>query len=627
MAKQAPKPEGGDHIDGRREAIATYLATEPAQLPYILTPIAALREIVAVCETIVNGAGPPQSQDRRSLRADAELALRKVGPAVRWEAEPTLSRFLTVELAHLEDRLGEGAGALRLAASARGAVAALISPRLLRPAFEDLVQAHDRGADADEVGHLALVLRELDGSLGHVWRWRRERYLKLLEPGDEGDWELLEERPATHDAQVAWFVFAEADFPDAYLRLGQIQFFSSRLWPEAVLDPAFFAGRDEAEQPEELDAKTIDAWFHLEDSATSHVYARVELTGKRAEPDRTPAAQGRPAEDWASELVSAVVESGTFRQGGSNWHLLEGVSLFHGMVGEGDERDGNWSGSGSFADPRRSEAIKKFRPPLQEGSGEALKALDPRFAELLASGDRLARDAADEVRWHEAARKQPDPAQRVLLMVRAFERLLPVSGDFRWNDALSHYLRSFWALDQFEDELFFLAYRTDQTLRQAQVKRPDALESWLEHEANGFTVSIGAFLRQAEAIRDLVPRAARIDRRRLRDAARWQRDPREARKRIELWEQRASTLLARALRQRNATAHGTPTVPEVVRTVDRPIGRIAAVVVAQTINAVTDRRSLLDVLEEGRQRTERILWRLKEENASLASVLYEPEDL
>ena len=66
-----------------------------------------------------------------------------------------------------------------------------------------------------------------------------------------------------------------------------------------------------------------------------------------------------------------------------------------------------------------------------------------------------------EVRWLEAARQQPDPAQRIVLHVRAFERALPTPGSERWNDAVKRYFREHWAIDRFEREIFNLASQAD----------------------------------------------------------------------------------------------------------------------------------------------------------------------
>ena len=612
---------------GRAEAIQAFLGSSATDFPFRLTPIAALREIVAVCESIATGHPPPQQQDRKSLRNDVQMALWAIGPKLKHAVQPTLQDFKKGELAKLPELLGESAGSVRLGAAAKGLIAEFRQARVLRPAWEDLIDDHDGGSAIDEVRQLALILREIDESLGHEWKWRKAGYRRLLaDDHDPGDWQVIEAPPSARSAEVAWFVFADADLPDGALRVGQIQFFSSRLWPAAVTNESFFDSHTEFDFPVELDKEAVKMWFDVNDHSEALVYARVEFAGPRAEPDRTPAVQGRPAESWARELVTAVVEAGTFRRGGSAWRLLDGASLYHGTITDGEETSGNWSGTMSFDDPRVYEEIRRFRNPLLEGTGEALEELDAQFADLVAEADPTAKRAIEEVRWYEAAGSQPDPAQRLVLQVRAFERALPVSEALYWNEAVSHYLRAFWALDEFNNEVFQLARATDRILIYAGVDRPATMEDWLIPEARGdFTISLGTFLRQAKEIAPLVSKIHRIERRRVKTAGRWEKHPKQAGLRIEEWEQRFSHLLLRALRQRNATVHGTQTVPEVVATVDGFIARVAAIVVAQTVESTTGGATLMDALEKGRVESERTLWRLTQEDCPSSEILYRPE--
>ena len=613
--------------EGRAEAISSYLESSPVEFPFILTPIAALREVVAVCDSIASGQPPPRQQDRKSLLDDLQEALRAMGPKLRQSLQPALKEFKDEDLANLPRLVGESPGSVRLGTAANGLIEQLRQARNLRPAWEDAVDGYDGSADLDQTRQRAVILRELDESLGHQWTWRKSRYRSLLDPDhDPGDWQVIEASPSTDAARVAWFVFADADLPADALRVGQVQFFSSRLWPEAVTDESFFSAREGLELPTELDEEALKLYFDINDRSEHRVYARVELLGPRAEPNRTPGAQGRSAEVWAKELVTAVVEAGTFRIGGSSWRLLDGISIYHGKITDGDETSGNWSGTLSFADPRLYEEIKRFTNPLIEGTGEALEELSPDFAALVAEGDSAAKLAVEEVRWYEATRDQPDPAQRLVLQVRAFERALPVSdGSFHWNEAVSRYLRAFWAVDEFNNELFQLANVVNRILIQAEVERPPAMEDWLIEEGRGnFSVFLGTFLREAHDIHPLVPKVRQIERRGVKAAARWQRDTKEARRRIDQWGQRFSRLLRRALRQRNATVHGTQTVPEVVATVDGFVSRIAAIVVAHAVEAITKRSTTVALLEMGRIESERIVWSLKHGEGPSSKVLYRP---
>lgn len=606
------------------EALEAYLASSAADLPHTLRPIAALREVVAICESIAGGRSAPRTADRHSLRADVQMALTAIGEELARELQPARNDFLGGELKALPDLLSETGGSARLGAAAVALIERLRSHAALGAAWRDLLDATGGGAvSIDDTRHLALVLREIDESLGYEWRWRRSAFRKLaLEDQSAGArGPLVNTAPST--ARTAWFVFADADLAADYLRIGQIQFFSHRLWPEAIADEDFSQGVEGAEAAIELDAEAVEQEFEVQDGSDARVYARVELSGPRAEPSRTPAAHGRPPAEWARELVSAVVDAGTFRTGGSAWRLLDGVSLYHGQISDGSGTFGSWSGSHPFVDPSKSERLRNFTNPLREGTGEALEALEPNFAELVAEDDAGASRAVEEVRWYEAARSQPDPAQRLVLHVRAFERALPVSARFHWNEAVRHYLRDFWAMDQFGNELFRLAYTTHSALRHQPGDPLQSLGDWLTDETGGrFSVALGAFMREAGAIYPKLPPSMRLERRRTKEVATWQRDQAEAMARIHLWGQRFSRLLARALRQRNATVHGVTTVPEVVASVDPFIARVASFVVAQTVVSAAEGSPLVEALERGRVDSRRTLWRLEQDDEASDKALF-----
>lgn len=212
--------------EGRTEAISVYLESSPVDFPFTLTPITALREVVALCDSIATGHPPSQSQDRKSLRNDVQLALHAIGPKLRQSLQPALRQFRDSELAKLPDLLGESPGSKRLGTTASGVIALLRRPMSLRLAWKDVVEGYDEGLEIDKVRQRAVILRELDESLGHEWIWRKGMYRKLLSPdSDPGDLQLIEAPPTASSAEVAWFVFADADLPEDALRVGQIQFF------------------------------------------------------------------------------------------------------------------------------------------------------------------------------------------------------------------------------------------------------------------------------------------------------------------------------------------------------------------------------------------------------------------
>jgi hypothetical protein len=431
--EELASPPLDPQVAARAALLDRYLRAEPEDIAHVLRPLAALGEIVAVCESARTGREPPQPDDRRSLMADVQLSLTSVGKELRRELQPAWHDYFHGELADLVNLLDDAGGVVRLLNSSRALISRLRRSESSQAVWRDLLGEVRRGAEPELCGLRVLQLREIEESLGHEWIWRGRR---LRELSGEGNFTACEEVlsfPPTRTAQLAWFIFANADFPDGYLRVGQVQFFSHRLWPEAVTSESFMAQFPDAEFPAELDEDALEL-IKPGDAAEAHVYARVEMVGPRAQGARNPWVHGRPPGEWARELVSSIVEAATFRIGGSSWKLLSGTLVYGGQVSDASGTFGNWGESFGFGDPDVLEENRRFTPPLYEGTGEALESLEPHFAELVAEGNAAAEDAVAEVRWYEATRRQRDPAQRVVFHVRAFERALPRTVNERWNE-------------------------------------------------------------------------------------------------------------------------------------------------------------------------------------------------
>jgi hypothetical protein len=193
-----------------------------------LPPIAALSEMVATCESVQRGREAPQARDRQSLKDDIELALTSLGPNLDEELQPALTDFIANELAASPKLFDDRGGVLRLLSASRELVTRLRRPPCSQAAWRDLLAAV-RDGDLDVSHQHLMVLRELEESLGHEWKERAERLRGFARAGNFTDCKELLSLPADQSAQVAWFIFANADLPDGYLRVGQVQFFSSRL--------------------------------------------------------------------------------------------------------------------------------------------------------------------------------------------------------------------------------------------------------------------------------------------------------------------------------------------------------------------------------------------------------------
>lgn len=620
---ERPEPPADLTVRAHAQLLEAYLATAPDAVVDILRPLAALDEVIAVCESVGGRRQPPQPHDRSTLRTDVQRALTAIGSELRRELEPTFSSYYHAEMMGIPDLLTSASGGVRLLSATRVLRERIRRPASAQAAWRDLLASVRGGSDVEDTIRLrALQLREVEESLGHEWRWLEMRLLELVRAGEFDDAEEVLSLPPPRSAQVAWFIFANGDIPDGYQRVGQVQFFSHRLWPEAVTSRDFIDRIPEAEFPAELDDWALEQIKPHEEEG-HYVYARVELVGPRADGMRNPWAHGRPTHEWARELVSAIVEAATFRLGGSAWKLLSGAAIYGGTIPDESGTFGNWGGSWPFADP--DEYDRPVARPLAEGTGEALESLEPRFAELLAEGDATARDAVGEVRWFEATRKQTDPAQRLALHVRAFERALPTPGNERWNDAVKRYFREYWALDRFEREIFELAHQSEWVVRTYRIDELEHLEQWVVHD-DELTVFYAAFLRMAARILPLIPQHYRLERRRLRCAINWASDPAAARRQVHEHEQRFDILLDRALRQRNAVVHGVKTVPDVVASVDAFIARVAGYIVAQSVHGAGSSDDLVEAIERGRDHARRTVWRLEQGETPVERVLFGGEE-
>ena len=429
--------------------------------------------------------------------------------------------------------------------------------------------------------------------------------------------------PPDTSGEVAWLIFGNASMEPDALRLGQIQFFSDRIWPDQVTDPTFFTGRQDLEFPAELAHEPLLKALRPNDQSMRCVYARVELSGPRATDGRNPYAQKRIAGDWAREFVSSVVDAATFASGGSRWTLLTGELIFR-TLKAGEEQP--LTGTATFDDPARVRALRDFRPPDLEGTGEALKTTQTELVDLLARGDRKAATSVEGARWFQLARQASDPAQRLVLFVRAFERSLPLRSDEKWYDAVERIFREFWAEDRLDNDLFHLAHRCEDYLRLGAPGALASLPEWIEHgRPNRFSVNMPAFLQTADQIEKAlaaVPFNTWPDRLTLRSLARIEKDPKRAYDALRQFADHFNLLLSRTLRQRNAVAHGIRTNPEVIATVDGFVARLAASVDAQNLHSVTVGEDRDAALSRGRQNRLKTLERLKAGAAPTSSLLY-----
>jgi hypothetical protein len=585
--------------------------------PHVLRPLAVLDELIALCRSLELGRLAPRTDDRRSLAADLQLAFTRLGEPTRAVLQPTHTEVVNDLVVRLPDLIGDPGGRLHVAGVARELRRRILSEDGIVALWRELRTTAAAGRPDEEVFVAGSRLIEAVEACGFEWRWVRMNVTEYLRRGlfDEVEAELR--RPVDRSAKVAWFAFGYADLPRGYLRVGQVQFFSSRLWPDAVRSREFIGRFADAEYPEEITDDVVEHWLKIDPdfAPPKLVYARVELQGPRAKGEKNPWAHAQPPFVWAREYVHSLVQAATFRQGGSTWRLLDGGAMYH--------EHGGWSGSWPIHDPERFDPKRDARDPLREGTGEALEGLPTGFADRLAEGAIEAKAAAREVHWHLAVARQDDPAQRIALFVRGFELALPIIGDERWHGAVKRYFRDFWALHRIADELVSLALDAERSFKWAG--EADVLKevpAFVEHEGQRFMVNVEAFVNAAPQLLERFPPVPREVKRRLRSLVNWTSDAEVAFKEVDAKRQHFDILLKRAMRQRNAVVHGIETVRAVVATAEPFVAALAATIVATTVEEASSRSRVHDALERGRIIGARRLWRLRNDGGTVASILF-----
>lgn len=630
-------------LKGYSARLADCLDIKTSEVAWKLRPIMALSEVIAVCESVRFGHQPPQPQDRRSLLGDVNHALIDLGRRVADGMQPTLDEYKKI-LSKLPQALDSASETARLLQTSKSLRDLLRRPSNAYAAWCDLVTAVVEGKKEETAQLRALQLQEIVESLGHEWIWRRSALKHGLKtavstsPNPSSD--ELEAvgavllQPADDSAQVAWFVFTNADVRQTFLRVGQIQLFSHRIWPH-ITDRSAIEGFRGAEFPAELNAHALHMMSpeHPGDAADSTVsdtpaskdavrrsdkvvYARVELVGPRAAGRRNPRSHGAEPGAWARDLLLKTIETAAVDAGGSAWRLMPAHALYH---GGGDD---SWSWSGFFADPLLFD--REDDDVLRENTSRTLERLPEGFVDRLAEADPAAEDAAAEVRWYQTTRRQADVAQRTVLHVRSFERVLPRRSGEHWDRAVAYYFKDRWALDQFQSDLKLLARQCDHMLTKMGDHRPPGIAPLITWKGLSFTVHYQVLLQQLATILPHIPSTHCTLKQRAKQAATWAEGPLKARKELEQWQQRFDTLLNRALRQRNAVAHGGRTVPAVVATVDDFLADISGYTVIETKYRVGTGKDLGEILEHTRANRQRLLWNLEQPATTTERALFTP---
>jgi hypothetical protein len=580
---------------------------------HLLTPLAALDEVVATTTSVIEGRGDISDADRRSLGHDVATSLRSLGPGVQVATAAVLRAFQSTEVGPLARLLTDVEGAQRLRSAARILADELCLARTLEAAWDDCVVAFRDDAPSATCELRLAQLRELSTRRGHSWDALERRLRELLADRlhiavalgavevDLADADPLSEAGLSLDRRielcreqvggtpvesesVVWLAYGSADLKKGFARCGPVQFFTHRLPLDAIRDGCPALDTPDFERPQELaDHLGQQVFSNLPDEP--YVLVRVKV----------PAQAIADVRAYARDIVSGLV---AIASPDSGWVLLDGEAVYN---------DGGWWGTLGFTDPEEFAAARRAHDVLHEGTGEALTELDERFVQRWAEGDELAVAAVAERRWETTSAAAQDPAQAIALSMRILERALPVprgAGE-SLQGACERYLLDAWSFRAFWHELFDAAYYGLASLRRAPEPAPALREQlWSAvFPSTGelsFRFEHRIFLAHIQDVLSALPTAI-VQHRAVREVAATTLGaaPDTLAHLAEL-DGRFRCLLARAIRQRNAVVHGAATVPAVVRTCEAFIRDLCSYVVSCTIAAVIDEEQLLEHLEHAR---------------------------
>jgi hypothetical protein len=252
----------------------------PEYFDHALRPMAALTELIYLCESILDdGRDPPRSRDRKGLRRDIKLAISGTGKTFKQALQPGLRDYMRGQIDKLTTLFDDPDEVARLGQTSLEILDRIGQPSCAVAIWRDLEVALSEGSDIDICWRHLLHLRDAEMLIGHDWPRRAKELSKALLRDGLDCGEPFLRTPPDSSGQVVWFIFGNASMESDALRIGQIQFFSDRIWPEQVTDKTCFPSRADLDYPEELEHLPLLQALHPNDQSMGCVYARVELTG------------------------------------------------------------------------------------------------------------------------------------------------------------------------------------------------------------------------------------------------------------------------------------------------------------------------------------------------------------
>jgi hypothetical protein len=572
--------------------------------PHVLTPLAALDELIVTAESVIGGRGQLHERDRRSLAQDVSASLKHLGPGSTAAVGAILRAFQSNDLKSLEHLIEDVDGARRLRGSAKVLRAELLLPGASCGAWGDVVEAFSEGASSETCTLRIAQLRELSVRRGHSWDGVKRRLEGVLadrlidvvltgeiETDNNDSFDLNAEagpslekrlelcRAIAGDAPIegqaiVWMVYGEANLRVPFVRHGPVQFFNGNLEFTDIRDGCPALKRDDLERPTELEHESTHLFFDkLPDQP--FVYARVVLDSRHV------ADVTRFARDVASGLVEIA-------QRDTGWLLFEGEAVFS---------DGHWWGSFGFTDPR---VWLNQEDPRFDRTGINLEGLAPGTADRLAAGDERTTAALKQRRWERAVAAAEDPGQRLALAMRTLEEALPIpraAGGVR--ESCERYLMEAWSTEVVGRQLWDAAYYGTSSGFDNRRERMELRDAIVPGDGESITFHPKVFMERIDEVLSWLEELT-MQHRMVLEASSWVSSGAEMAKHIDELDAQFQRLLARTIRQRNAVVHGADTVPEVIATCERFITDLCGDVVAQALRAASDSEDLVDRLESAR---------------------------
>jgi hypothetical protein len=585
--------------------------------PDVVGPITILRELEAICGSVMSGHDAPHAKNRASLVADTAAALDALGPNTSAVVTHLIPHFKS-ELFALEKEFDFDGAVHAVGLATRSVLAAIRTEQAVAAAWQDVVdtfQNPDSKSELCEQRIMQLVeLAEHRGVDYQAWSERAAYVLgddpRIMASIGEVEWEDLPDE-ATHAGvsqerrielcakelnrlpertEVAvWLALADAPFPGDCLDLGPIQIFKRSAWPEKITSgQAQTANGEAVDAPPEFEnaasKKTLsEAIEHLADTHEC-VFARVWFAESTA----------TEARERAEVVVRGALDLHSVE---TTWRLLNGWLAW---TPEG------WSGL-AFRDPEtdvhgRTSALLKDRTQL------GLQEIGPVFLRRWLDGEAAAAAGADDALWVTTLRRTQSVGHRVILAVRAIEHSLghlPDGRDPSWVKAASRYMRSVMIHDTLlndQQDALLCAFNAIERLP----GRDEALYGRLRtmvvppDPENYLMAELAADL--VATLPDVVSAlpAGTIQDRIIREALTVLTDKNAALDRLAILEKRFDAMLARTSRQRNALVHGTGTTESVLRNVDPFAVRLAEYTVTERLRSVQAGNDHLAVFERDR---------------------------